>query len=144
MEEPMRRAASTAFLPLIISDSLENLKSLVSKFTFCPKMLFDQLLMLCLTFCCFVFFYLEFLFQTIVQVQSAETDQERHQAGTKTGRSRRQSVSQLLFSLYLNNQIQRDNNNREFCNGVRLSVYLEKKNELRGKINTTAGNFVID
>lgn len=88
-------------------------------------MLFNQLLMLCLTFCCFVFFYLEFLFQTIVQVQSAETDQERHQAGTKTGRSRRQSVSQLLFLLYSNNQIQRDNNNnnREFCNGVRLSVY---------------------
>lgn len=41
-------------------------------------------------------FSTEFLLETILQIESTQTDQERHQVGAQTGRPRRQSVSDCL------------------------------------------------
>ena len=98
LEEPLKKAASAAFLPIMITDSLENLhlKSLVVNKMKTRVKCFWKFSLLTFLF----FFSLEFLFQAIVQVESAETDQERHKTGTKTGRSRRQSVS-ILKTIFL-------------------------------------------
>jgi hypothetical protein len=77
MEEPMRRAASAALCPLIISDLPEKLKSLVYKFTFAKMFPLTVLLMFCLTLFS-VCFGTKFIFQTIVQGQYMETVKENH------------------------------------------------------------------